>query len=302
MRHLFSATFLASLAVCATSVQAQQQDTIEKIQSTHSVTMGAREASGVMSLTTGNGKYAGFHVEVCERALEQIKDDLKLPKLDIQYQMVTAQNRIPLVKNGTVDLVCGTTTNNATRQQEVDFAPTLYVEEVRMAVAANSGSKELDDLKGKTIAATTGTTSVTLLRKQDRERNLGLNVLMAKDNAECILLLDSGRAAACVADGQILAAGISRLRNPDNYAIVGTALSVEPIAIMLNKHSPKFKQAFDEKVKAMIASGEVSKIYDKWFMQPVPPATRAINLPPSAATQAAWANPNTNPVEAYTTP
>lgn len=299
MRHLVSATCLASLALCTLAVQAQQ-DTLDKIQTTHKVTMGAREASGVMSLTTGNGKYTGFHVEICELALKKIKDELKIPKLDINYQMVTAQNRIPLVKNGTVDLVCGTTTNNSNRQQEVDFAPTLYVEEVRIGVASSSGAKELADLKGKTVAATTGTTSVTLLRKQDREKNLGLNVLMAKDNAECILLMDTGRAAACVADGQILAAGISRLRSPDNYAIVGTPLSVEPIGIMLNKNSPKFKQAFDAKIKAMLTSGEVAKIYDKWFMQPVAPATRAIKLPPSAATQAAWANPNTKPLEAYT--
>lgn len=298
MRYLLSATCLAGLALCATAAQAQQ-DSLDKIQSTHSVTVGAREASGVMSLTTGNGKYDGFHVEICERALEQIKQDVKLPQLDIRYQMVTAQNRIPLVKNGTVDLVCGTTTNNATRQQEVAFAPTLYVEEVRFAVPSNSGVKELEDLKGKTVAATTGATSVTLLRKYDREKNLDLKVLMAKDNAECILLVDAGRAAACVADGQILATGISRLRNPDDYVIVGKPLNVEPIAIMLNKHSPKFQHAFDEKIKAMIASGEVAKIYDKWFMQPVPPATRAINLPPSAATQAAWAKPNTDPVEAY---
>lgn len=298
MRHLLSATCLASLAVCATSVHAQQ-DAYDKIQSTHSVTVGAREASGVMSLTTGNGQYDGFYIEICNRVLEQIKDDLKLPKLDIQYQMVTAQNRIPLVKNGTVDVECGTTTNTTTRQQEVAFAPTLYVEEVRFAVPARSGVKELEDLKGQTVAATTGATSVTLLRKYDREKNLGIKALMAKDNAECILLVDSGRAAACVADGQILATGISRLRNPDDYVIVGTPLNVEPIAIMLNKHSPKLQQAFDNKIKAMVASGEVAKIYDKWFMQPVPPATRAINLPPSAATQAAWANPNNQPVEAY---
>lgn len=298
MRHFLSATFLASLTVCAISAHAQQ-DSYDKIQSTHSVTVGAREASGVMSLTTGNGKYDGFYIEICERVLEQIKDDLKLPKLDIQYQMVTAQNRIPLVKNGTVDVECGTTTNTTTRQQEVTFAPTLYVEEVRFAVPKSSGVKELDDLKGQSVAATTGATSVTLLRKYDREKNLGIKALMAKDNAECILLVDSGRAAACVADGQILAAGISRLRNPDDYVIAGAPLNVEPLAIMMNKHSPQLHQAFENKITAMIASGEVAKIYDKWFMQPVPPATRAINLPPSAATQAAWANPNTRPVEAY---
>ena len=298
MRKLVSATCIAAMTLC-TAVAHAQQDTLDKIQATHSITVGAREASGVMSLTTGNGNYTGFHVEICKQALEGIKTDLKLPKLDIKYQMVTAQNRIPLVKNGTVDVVCGTTTNNATRQQEVDFAPTLYVEEVRMAVAASSGVKSVDDLKGKNVAATTGTTSVTLLRKLDREKNLGLNLLMSKDNAECIILLDTGRVDACVADGQILAAGISRLRSPDNFAIVGEPFSVEPIAIMLNKHSPKFKQMFDEKLKAMIQSGEVAKIYDKWFMQPVPPATRAINLPASAATKAAWANPNTLPVESY---
>jgi glutamate/aspartate transport system substrate-binding protein len=299
MRHtLTTSASLLALALAAGAVHAQQ-DTLDKMQSTHSINVGAREASGVMSFTTGNSKYTGFHIEVCEKALAQIKDDLKLPKLDIQYHMVTAQNRIPLVKNGTVDLVCGTTTNNEVRQQDVAFAPTLYVEEVRMAVHTQSGVKELQDLAGKTVAATTGTTSVTLLRKFYREKNLDVTVLMAKDNAECILLLDTGRATACVADGQILAAGISRLRSPDDYQIVGKPLSVEPIAIMLNKQSPKFQQAFNETIRAMATSGEVAKIYDKWFMQPVAPATRAINLPASEATKAAWAHPNDKPVEAY---
>lgn len=300
MRHLFTAATCLTLGVLASSTAlAQTQDIADKLKSTNSITMGVREASGVMSFTEGNGKYTGFHVEICEQALGRIKTDLKLPKLDIQYQLVTPQNRIPLIKNGTVDLVCGTATNNLVRQQDVAFAPTLYVEEVRTAVKKSSGIDKLEDLAGRTIAATSGTTSITLVRKLDKEKNLNTNLLMAKDNAECILLLDTGRVDACIADGQILAAGISRLRTPGDYHIVGAPLNVEPIAIMFNKTSPEFKTLFDAKIREMAASGEVARIYDKWFMQPIAPHNRAINLPPSAATQRAWANPTDKPMEDY---
>lgn len=302
MRHAFTtATSVALLLACGIA-QGQTQDTLDKIKSTQSITLGVREASGVMSFTLGNGKYTGFHVEVCEAALEQIRQDLKLPKLELKYQLVTPQNRIPLLKNGTVDLVCGTATNNTVRQQEVAFAPTLYVEEVRAAVKKNGSISKLEQLAGKNVAVTTGSTSVTLLRKLDKDKNLGLNAMLTKDNAECVMLLESGRADACVADGQILAAGISRLRAPEQFSIVEQPLSMEPIAIMYRKDSPAFKTVFDSKVKAMAASGEVEKLYEKWFMQPVPPSNRAINLPASTATKAAWAAPTDKPLEAYPAP
>ena len=173
------------------------------------------------------------------------------------------------------------------------------MEEVRASVKKGSGISSLDQLAGKNVAVTTGSTSVTLLRKLDKDKGLNMTVMMTKDNAECIMLLENARADACVADGQILAAGISRLRTPEQYEILTQPLSVEPIAIMFKKEAPEFKKAFDAKVKAMASSGEVAKLYEKWFTQPIPPSNRAINLPASAATKAAWANPTDKPLEEY---
>ncbi len=290
---------VATLAFAASSVATAQQDTLAKIKNTGTVTLGVREASGAMSFTTGNGKYAGFHVEVCEKALQALQKQLALPKLDIQYQMVTAQNRIPLLTNGTVDLVCGTATNNAARQKEVAFAPTLYMEEVRTAVAVNSGITSAAQLAGKNVAATAGATSVPLLRRYAKEKNVDMNVLVAKDNAECLIMLESDRAQACVADGQILATGIARMREPAKYKIVGEPFNIEPIGIMMNKESPAFKKMFDAQITAMAASGEIAQIYDRWFMQPIPPNGITVNMPASASTKAAWANLSDKPMEAY---
>ena len=303
MHHVKLTTLaaLAALTLVSAGSALAQQDTLAKIKSSNAVTLGVREASGAMSFTTGNGKYAGFHVEVCEKALQGLQKQLNLPKLDFNYQIVTAQNRIPLLTNGTVDLVCGTATNNTARQKEVAFAPTLYMEEVKTAVGANSGITTVEQLAGKNVAATAGATSVTLLRRFARDKNIEMNVLVAKDNAECLIMLESDRAQACVADGQILATGIARLRDPAKFKIVGEPFNVEPIGIMMNKESPEFKKLFDAQIRSMAASGEVAKLYDKWFMQPIPPNGITVNMPASASTKAAWANPSDKPMEAYQT-
>ena len=292
-------TLLATTALLLMGTAHAQQDTLAKMKNTQQVTMGVREASGAMSFTTGNGKYAGFHVEVCERALQGVQKELGLPKLDIQYQMVTAQNRMPLIANGTIDVECGTTTNNAARQKDVAFAPTLYMEEVRTAVATHSVVTSPEQLAGKNVAATAGATAVPLVRKFAKDKNLDINLLVAKDNAECFIMLESDRAQACVADGQILATGIARMRDPSKYKIVGEPFSMEPLAIMMNKESPAFKKLFDAQIATMAANGDLARIYDKWFMQPIPPSGITVNLPASANTKAAWANLSDKPMEAY---
>lgn len=274
-------------------------DTLEKIKGSGSVTMGVRESSGALSFALGGGRFAGFHVELCERVLADVQKSLGLAKLDIKYQPVTSQNRIPLVQNGTVDIECGSTTNNATRQKDVSFAVTTYVEEVRIAVKKASGINNIEQLAGRTVATTTGTTSVQLLRQHRRANGVSFREVFGKDHADSFLLLESGRADAFVMDGQILAGNIAKSKSPGDFAIVGDVLAVEPIAIMLRKDDPKFKTAVDESLKAMMKSGEIAKIYDKWFMQPIPPANTKVGLPASEATRAAWANPNDKPVEEY---
>lgn len=290
---------LALTALAATAANAQANDTLAKIKSTGSVTMGVRESSGVLSYTLGDGKYTGYHVEICQRVLADIQKQLGLAKLDIKYQPVTSQNRIPLVQNGTVDIECGSTTNNQARQRDVAFAVTTFIEEVRIAVKANSGINSIKDLNGKNVATTTGTTSVQTLRKHERAGGVDFKEVYGKDHADSFLLLESGRADAFVMDGSLLAGLIARSKNPADFKIVGEVLSVEPIAIMFRKDDPAFKKAVDDSIVAMMKSGELAKIYDKWFMQPTPPSNVRMNMPMSETLKTAIASPNDRPMEAY---
>ena len=296
-KSLISAVSVAAGLLLAGAAQAQ--DTLAKIKESGAATMGVRESSGALSYTLGDGKYAGFHVEVCQRVLADVQKKLGLAKMEIKYQPVTSQNRIPLVQNGTVDIECGSTTNNAARQKDVAFAVTTYVEEVRIAVKAASGITSIAQLTGKNVATTTGTTSVQLLRKHERATGVDFKEVFGKDHADSFLLLETGRADAFVMDGQILAGNIAKSKAPGDYRIVGEVLSVEPIAIMMRKDDPAFKKLVDESIVAMIKSGDMAKAYDKWFVQPIPPSNTRVGLPASDATKAAWASPNDRPVEDY---
>jgi glutamate/aspartate transport system substrate-binding protein len=288
---------LAVAAACGTAF-AQANDTIAKVKNSGVVTMGVRDSSGALSYTLGDGKYAGFHYELCQRIIANLEKQVGR-KLDVKYLPVTSQNRIPLVTNGTVDIECGSTTNNATRQKDVAFAVTTYVEEVRIAVKGSSGITSLAQLNGKTVATTTGTTSVQLLRKNERANGVNFNEVFGKDHADSFLMLESGRADAFVMDGQILAGNIATSKDPAAYKIVGETISVEPIAIMLRKDDPAFKKLADDTLKDMMKSGEMAKVYDKWFVQPIPPKMTKVGLPATEATKNAWANPNDKPVEDY---
>ena len=288
---------LTVLALAAGTVFAQATDTLAKIKDRGTVNLGVRDSSG-LAFTVGGGKYVGFHTEMAERIVDDLGKSLGKP-LKINYQVITSQNRIPLIQNGTIDFECGSTTNNLARQKDVDFAFTTYVEEVRMAVKANSGIKGITDLKGKTVATTTGTTSVQTLRKNKRAEGLDFKEVTGKDHADSFLLLESGRADAFVMDGSILAANIARAKNPKDFAIVGETLSVEPIACMLPKGDAKLKKAIDDSIVRQIKDGSLAKLYDKWFMQPIPPNNVTLNMPASDSTKAAWANPNDKPMEDY---
>jgi len=217
----------------------------------------------------------------------------------VKLQSVTSQNRIPLVQNGTVDIECGSTTNNTARQKDVAFVVTTYVEEVRIAVKANSGITSIAQLKDRNVATTTGTTSVQLLRKHERANGVDFKEVFGKDHADSFLLLESGRADAFVMDGQILAGNIATAKNPADFKIVGEVLNVEPIAIMIRKDDPAFKKLADDTVRDMVRSGDMAKAYDKWFVQPIPPKNTRVGLPASDATKAAWANLNDRPAEDY---
>jgi len=292
-KHLLA---FAVAAVATGTVFAQANDTLAKVKASGVITMGVRDSSGALSYTLGDGKYAGYHVELCQRIIANVEKAAGR-KLEIKYQPVTSQNRIPLVQNGTVDIECGSTTNNAARKKDVDFAFTTYVEEVRIAVKANSGITSIAQLKDRNVATTTGTTSVQLLRKHERANGIDFKEVFGKDHADSFLLLESGRADAFVMDGQILAGNIATAKNPGDFKIVGEVLSVEPIAIMIRKDDPAFKKLADDTLAGLMKSGEIGKIYDKWFVQPIPPKNTKVGLPASEATKAAWATPNDKTVE-----
>lgn len=288
---------LAIAAIATSGAFAQAADTLAKIKSSGVVNLGVRDSSG-LGFTVGGGKYVGFHTEMAERIVNDLSKQLGKP-LKINYQVITSQNRVPLVQNGTIDFECGSTTNNAGRQKDAGFAMTTFVDEVRIATKANSGIKSIQDLNGKTIVTTTGTTSVQHMRRHERAEKLDFKVVQGKDHADSFLLLESGRADAFVMDGSILAANIAKAKSPKDFAIVGEAISFEPIACMLNKDDPKLKQALNDSIKRQVKDGSLAKLYDKWFIQPIPPNNTSLNMPMNESTKAAWANPNDKPAEAY---
>lgn len=287
-----------ALAISLLGGWSAQADTLEKVKSSGTLTMGVRDSSGALSYTLGEGKYAGFHIEICQRIVANLEKAVG-KKLEVKNLAVTSQNRIPLVQNGTVDIECGSTTNNATRQKDVSFVLTTFVEEVRIAAKVNSGITSIAQLNGRNVATTTGTTSVQLLRKHERANGVDFKEVFGKDHADSFLLLESGRADAFVMDGQILAGNIATSKAPADYRIVGEVLSVEPIAIMMRKDDVAFKKLADDTVRDLVKSGDMAKIYDKWFVQPIPPKNTRVGLTASDATKTAWANLNDKPAEDY---
>jgi len=290
---------IAAAALIALSFGAAAQTaaggTLDKIKSSGKVVLGVREASPLMAYMLGAGeKYVGYHVELCERVLKDI-----VPQAKLEYMAVTAQNTIPLVQNGTLDIGCGPTTNNTARQQQVAFALTTYVSEVRMATKVDSGIANLDQLAGRNVSASTGTTAVQLLRKRERAQNVSYNTMLGKDHLESFLLMESGRADAFVLDDNLLAGIIANSKNPAAYRIVGEPLGSEPIALLFRKDDPAFKAAVDDSLRRMMKSGDLEKIYAKWFVAAIPPKNTSLNLPMSTALKQLMLEPNDKPLEAY---
>ncbi|MRD47560.1 transporter substrate-binding domain-containing protein [Caenimonas koreensis DSM 17982] len=290
-KHLLT---IAIAALAAGGAQAQATDTLAKVKAQGKIVMGVRESSAPLSFTLGDGKFTGYHVELCERIIKAIA-----PAAKIEYTPVTSANRIPLVQNGTVDIECGSTTNNAARQKDVTFALTTYVTEVRTAVKKSSGISSIAQLNGRSVATTTGTTSVALLRKNERATGVDFKEVYGKDHADSFLLLESGRADAFVMDDNILAGLIAGSKTPGDYAIVGETLNVEPIAIMIRKDDPAMKKAVDDQIRGMMKSGDLDKLYTKWFMQPIPPKNTSVNLAMGSVMKGLIANPADKPAEDY---
>jgi len=298
--YKYRVLFALILGCAAHAAAAETLDgTLKKVKETGALTLGIREASFPLSYLDAQQQPIGYHIDICKRIADAVKTKLALSKLDIKTQAVTSQNRIPLVVNGTVDLECGSTTNNLDRQKQVAFAPTTFVTNVRMAVKKASGIKDLDQLSGKPVATTTGTTSVQLMRSHEKGKNIDFKEVYGKDHADSFLMLETDRAVAFVMDDNLIAGLIANSKAPNDYAIVGPALSVEPIAIMLRRDDPQFKALVDETVKQLAKSGELTKLYTKWFMAPIPPKGINLNFPMSEQLKTLIASPNDNPAESF---
>ena len=283
-----AAAVLASTAVSA----AELTGTLKKIQETGSITLGYRESSVPFSYLDADGKPVGYAFTVCQKVAEAAQKELNLPKLNIKYQAVTSANRIPLIQNGTVDIECGSTTNSLVRQREAAFSTSYFGIQVSAAVWKSSGINSMKDLNGKTVALTSGTTSVALMKKFEKENNIKVRYLMTKDFAESMQLVANMRADAFVLDEVLLAGQIANRKNPQDFKILDAALSVEPYGAMFRKDDPQFKALVDKTVTGMIKSGELGKLYTTWFESPIPPKNVNLNFKMNNYTKELFANPS----------
>lgn len=280
----------------ATAAAAQDTTgTLAKIKRTGQVVLGVRDGSVPFSYLDDKQQYQGYSVDLCLKIVEHLKTQLAMPGLKVAYNPVTSANRIPLMANGTIDLECGSTTNNAERQQQVAFAPTMFVISSRLLSKKASGIRSLADMKGKTLVATAGTTSLKQLTTLNAQRGLGMKIVTGRDHPESFLMLETGRAVAEANDDILLAAQVASAKSPGDYVIGGEALSVEPYGIMLRKGDAPFKQAVDAALAKVYQSPDMQKIYDKWFMQPIPPRGVNLKFPMPAALKAVLAKPTDSP-------
>ena len=295
-KHLAAAAAVASLFT--TAVQAQDlSGTLKKIKDTGSITIGHREASIPFSYLDDKQQPVGYAMDLCMKVVDAVKAELKMPNLKIALQPVTSANRIPLLQNGTIDLECGSTTNSVERQKQVAFGPTYFVINVSAAVKKASGIKSLAELNGKAISTTSGTTAVPLLKKYEKTASIDVKEIYGKDHAESMQLLATDRVSAFVMDDILLAGQIANQPNPGEYLIFSESLRTEPYSMMLRRDDPQFKAVVDRAVGAVYKSGEIDKIFAKWFNSPIPPRGVNLNFQITPAIREAFKNPNDRGVQ-----
>jgi glutamate/aspartate transport system substrate-binding protein len=283
--------FVALLVGCAIAGPASAQDTLKKIRDTGTITLGHRDSSMPFSYYDDKQQVVGYAMDICYRVVDAIKAELKMAKVDIKLNPVTSATRIPLMANGTIDLECGSTTNNLERQKQVAFTITHFVTANRFVSKKTSNLKTVNDLKGKTVVSTSGTTNIKNATEINVEKKLNMNIIAAKDHAEAFLTVDTGRAVAFFMDDILLYSLVANSKNPSEWVISADALTVEPYGIMLRRDDPAFKKVVDGAVAGLYKSGEINKIYGKWFLKPVPPKGVNLNVPMSAVFKRVVAKP-----------
>ena len=282
---------LAGSGLIAVAAQAQETGTLKKIKDTGQITLGVRDSSIPFSYLDDKQSYQGYSIDICLKVVTAIQKQLGLTALNVKLNPVTSATRIPLMANGTVDLECGSTTNNLERQKQVAFAPTTFVTANRLLSKKASGIKTLDDMKGKAIVSTSGTSNLKQITQLNAEKNLGMSIMAAKDHAEGFLMVETGRAVAFGMDDILLASLAATSKSPADYTISTEALSVEPYGIMMRREDPAFKKAVDTAVENLLKSGDINRIYAKWFQSPIPPKGINLNIPMSAQLKAVVAKP-----------
>jgi glutamate/aspartate transport system substrate-binding protein len=287
----------AAAAFFVTPIYAQDSGTLKKVKDTGVITLGHRESSIPFSYYDDKQQVVGYSQEIALKIVDAVKADQKIAKLDVKLLPVTSANRITLVQNGTVDLECGSTTNNTERQKQVAFSDTIFVIGTRLLSRKDSGIKDFPDLAGKNVVTTAGTTSERLLRKMNEDKKMNMNVISAKDHGESFLMVEQGRAVAFMMDDALLYGEIAKSRKPDDWAVVGTAQSKEAYGCMLRKDDPSFKRLVDDTIAKLMTSGEIVRIYDKWFTKPIPPKGLNMNMPLSDEMKALYKSPNDKPFE-----
>jgi glutamate/aspartate transport system substrate-binding protein len=258
-----------------------QEGTLKKIKDTNTITLGHRDASMPFSYFDDKQAAVGYAMDLCGKIVDAVKAELKMPNLQVKLNPVTSATRIPLMANGTIDLECGSTTNNLERQKQVAFTITHFVTANRFVSKKAANLKNLNDLKGKTVVSTSGTTNIKQITELNGQQNLGITILPAKDHAESFLMVETGRAVAFFMDDILLYSLVASSKNPSEWTISAEALSVEPYGIMLRRDDPSFKKVVDDAMTKLYKSGEINTIYAKWFLQPVPPKGINLNVPMS---------------------
>ena len=280
MQKLSLAVLVA--AFVAVPALAQDSPTLKKIKDSGTITIGHRDSSMPFSYYDDKQQVVGYALDICMKVVDAIKAELKMPNLQVKLNPVTSATRIPLIANGTIDLECGSTTNNLDRQKQVGFTNTYFVTANRYVAKKASNIKSIADLKGKTIVSTSGTTNLKWVTEENAAKNMGMSILTAKDHAEAFLMVETGRAVAFFMDDILLYSLVASSKAPADYAVGSEAYTVEPYGAMMPKDDPGFRKVVDDATAKLYKSPEMAALYDKWFLKPVPPKGIALNVPLSA--------------------
>ena len=292
MQKLSLAVLVA--AFVAVPALAQDSPTLKKIKDSGTITIGHRDSSIPFSYYDDQQKVVGYALDICMKVVDAIKAELKMPNLQVKLNPVTSATRIPLIANGTIDLECGSTTNNLDRQKQVGFTNTYFVTANRYVAKKASNIKSIADLKGKTIVSTSGTTNLKWVTEENAAKNMGMSILTAKDHAEAFLMVETGRAVAFFMDDILLYSLVASSKSPADYAVGSEAYTVEPYGAMMPKDDPGFRKVVDDATAKLYKSPEMAALYDKWFLKPVPPKGIALNVPMSAELKKTLASPTSN--------